>query len=312
MKNVSSWPVFIPAKIVIRNFVSGAMPAEQRCARDATWGTQNKILKFNKYRRIFRTRKENNCEGNMKSFVESLKNIKSRLVLLKDNRGQSLTSEVSDFTIEKIRIGINEIKRKLLLRKNLEIKHSERLRFHFQKLIEGYKNARLRGDFVNCNFDLFGVVGFKRNEEMHSNVISWFLNPEESHGWRAQFLRSLMKKVYQLEVDEKAIYKVSREVQEEGDRVDIFVKSKNFLLIIENKIDSEEHGDQTIRYSERYDSENPFCIYLTPKELPPKSERFRLVSYSTIRNILEELVPSLESSFFVNQFIKHIKNNLEV
>lgn len=173
------------------------------------------------------------------------------------------------------------------------------------------------GGWRKTHFNLFEILGVQRREEPHSDIIAWLINPEETHGLGNVFLQEFIKKIFNLELPFDSQIKVFRESQKGGDRPDIIVEGNNWLLIIENKIDSSENNSQTLRYANRWRktggiNKNVFLVYLSPDGRTPISPDFRPVSYRIIRELLERMQFQGDSEFLIRNFINHIFIDLEV
>ena len=93
------------------------------------------------------------------------------------------------------------------------------------------------------------MLGIARREVLHSNFLGWLLDPAGSHGLRAIFLERFMRDVIGqwdglrvLEVERMDLNAV--DVRREWRHIDILVKCDRFVVVIENKIDSQDHSDQ--------------------------------------------------------------------
>lgn len=144
--------------------------------------------------------------------------------------------------------------------------------------------------------NIFEILGVPRNENVHSNFLAWLLNPNESHGYGTfplqQFLRliALTAKTYpcnnKISIDSQFLDKLllgtktvaSVRIEREKwtsnkKRMDLVLEvrfeddSKTLPVIIENKVDSNEHDNQTNEYHEwaKGKYENPLFVFLSPK-----------------------------------------------
>ncbi len=129
-------------------------------------------------------------------------------------------------------------------------------------------------------FNIFETLSIVRAEIRHSNVLAWLLNPNETHGLNSYFLKKFIQSVY---VDNEEIYKhLNYEevflweypdvyVYRENMSIDILIvdESKQFVLVIENKIDSSEHNDQLVKYRQfidnKYSNYRKMYVFLTKK-----------------------------------------------
>lgn len=106
----------------------------------------------------------------------------------------------------------------------------------------------------------------------------FLLDPGENHGLGDYFLKTLFKKalvgstsqgIGAIDIDVANLS--DAEVERERFQIDVLVHSERgrLVLAIENKVDSDEHGDQLKRYGQSVDQEFPdYCkalIFLTPR-----------------------------------------------
>ena len=136
------------------------------------------------------------------------------------------------------------------------------------------------------------ILGINRRETIHSNFLAWILNVHETHGL-SHF--SIQKFLEILVRDQEAINRhpeffnavitdslkitdveISKEKTILNGRLDIYVeasiiihgKKKTLKIIIENKVESKEHGDQTLKYYNHFNKnatdEIVLYVFLTP------------------------------------------------
>ena len=164
-----------------------------------------------------------------------------------------------------------------------------------------YHELKLYYDFKG----IFDILGIMRNENVHSNFLAWLLNSEQHHGLNnypiRKFLEMLVMSLFDCQYAKAKInlfpeylidyiitgnyevvdVKVEREkVIDNSKRIDIFIdltikinnedsKITNIKIILENKVYSKEHSEQTVQYYEwaytnfKDDSELIF-VYLSP------------------------------------------------
>lgn len=85
---------------------------------------------------------------------------------------------------------------------------------------------------------VFDIAGFPHYENVCSNILKFYLNPNNEHGFGDLFLSSLMCIVPDAEYESKPEFiKINREVQtKKGGRIDIVIETENLIIGIENKI----------------------------------------------------------------------------
>lgn len=110
---------------------------------------------------------------------------------------------------------------------------------------------------MGYNFNIFELAGIKRDEVKISSILAWLLNPMGSHGQGSLFLNTFLKLIPEeaWSDNKKPLDFTNCHVLTEcyGDvesRMDIVIDTDSFFLIIESKIDTEEHHNQLNRYKE--------------------------------------------------------------
>jgi len=140
------------------------------------------------------------------------------------------------------------------------------------------------------------ILGVSRRELSHSNFIAWLLNDQESHNLSSypikKFLEILViSSKYKQQVKHKELFDsiiiddlkienleiITERVIKNVGRVDLYIEAKVFYanrlqklrIIIENKVSTKEHSDQTTKYYNYYENlqdkswENLY-VFLTP------------------------------------------------
>lgn len=181
-------------------------------------------------------------------------------------------------------------------------------------------------DFENDNnlrkFNIFEVLKIQWKELSHSNVLSWLLNPEESHGLGDVFLKVLLEDIKKenpkfleecsLNMDYTSFYTLR-----EKDNMDIQLISdkEKVAIVIENKIWHSESGNQLQKYTQiierKYsDYKNDF-VYLSPKKTHASNQKWKSYEYKNILSILDQfLEKDVIKSNEVRIFIQHYTHNL--
>lgn len=143
-----------------------------------------------------------------------------------------------------------------------------------------YHELKLYYDFKG----IFDILGIMRNENVHSNFLAWILNPNEKHGLSSYPMRKFLEMIVMSLFDcqyakessklfpeyltdyiitgnyEVLDVKVEREkVVDNNKRIDIFIDLSlqldgeeseviDIKIILENKVYSREHSEQTVQY----------------------------------------------------------------
>ncbi len=146
-----------------------------------------------------------------------------------------------------------------------------------------------------------------RNENAHSKVLAYLLDPKEKHEHNYEFLKQFLTVIYGLDefcdfdlsttkvfieyptYDEKGIY---------NGRIDIYLEHESFVIIIENKLDTQDHDKQLKTYHNFVKSRKEnikrkiYVFYLTlygnePTEIDSRNVTDKCISYR--KHILEWL-----------------------
>ncbi|MBZ0303513.1 MAG: PD-(D/E)XK nuclease family protein, partial [Anaerolineae bacterium] len=157
-------------------------------------------------------------------------------------------------------------------------------------------------------FNLFEAIGMVHQEIRHSHFLAFLLSPSENHGLNDLFLRRLMIQavsdtetppVSPIELDVADFQ--SALVQTEWRSIDILIvnESSRLVIALENKIHSSEHSNQLARYRDivlrNYPKYQHLFMFLSPEELPPTDVNYIPLSYSTIAEVLDEVLAIQES-----------------
>jgi len=172
-----------------------------------------------------------------------------------------------------------------------------------QKLLEFIMDEDLeRLENIINNFNIFSALGIVSLENIHSNFLSWLMNPSEIHGLSdyvlKRFLRTILVQAPSL-VPDLSIFNLdgmsfsNAEVLREWNRIDITIidDHNKIICIIENKINIKEHSNQLKRYKTIVNKEYPdYChiyIYLTIEGDSPSDKEYIGISYDEISNIID-------------------------
>lgn len=164
--------------------------------------------------------------------------------------------------------------------------------------------AKITGE----NFNIFSVIRMETDERYtHSAIIGELLNPKGSHGQGSVFLKLFFKEIAVLNEIENFDYDNTQVILEEfigrkndnsnfSGFIDIVLKEKNNIIVIENKIYAGDQDEQLKRYKNYY----PNCtlLYLNLFGSAPNKEStidlefekdFQIITYfHNIKNWLDK------------------------
>lgn len=177
------------------------------------------------------------------------------------------------------------------------------------------------------SFNLFEAIGQVRREERHSDFLAFLLNPDQPHGLGDTILRRFVQVALsngarlpgKLRTLDAALFDLREaHVEREWNWVDILVRcdAESFILLVENKVSSEEHSDQLNRYLRLVESSFPgyrvLPVFLTPAGQEATHDQYYQVSYADVHGILAEVLErSTALSSDLQVVIRHYKELLQ-
>jgi hypothetical protein len=196
-----------------------------------------------------------------------------------------------------------------------------------------YDNPDLeRLEAILDDFNPFEAMHWTRQEVRHSTFLRWLLDPSETHGLGAYFLRAFAKRIAHrssgvhptapsvFDVDSWTLQRT--EVLQEWNSIDLLIKDDidGFALIVENKIDTGEHSNQLQRYRQLVESSFPahqkLYSYLTIGGAAPSDEFYVPVDYSEIVALIDDTIErrgeqlGAEVRSFLSHYSEMVRRNI--
>ena len=144
--------------------------------------------------------------------------------------------------------------------------------------------------------DFLDIIGLARHENTHSRMLKWLLNPTGRHGLGCALVRRLVEYCdVKLVPAHLAVRKVTFSQWRNDREADLVVWSKDFTLVIENKVDAPEQPRQCDDLYANFKTENaPLFLFLTPDGRPPRTatapcaqRSFKTLSWPQVRAMIE-------------------------
>lgn len=163
--------------------------------------------------------------------------------------------------------------------------------------VELLKTMRQKAKHSPGQMNLLDLLSTSHLENNNSTIIATLLNPNSRHNhpeFGKKFLYAIKKKCNSLEI--KPIKEVTREKPTDSNRrIDIFIETESNIIIIENKINAYDLGDQIKDYKnwadnynvqlKKYNEEKKvIVIYLTLRGGDPSEISFDSESLQTIKD----------------------------
>ncbi len=165
----------------------------------------------------------------------------------------------------------------------VELNRLKRLSELVIPIIENNKKQRIERERHGDFFNVFSILKVERNEVYtHSAMLCELLNPKGSHGMGDTFLKLFLEEIPLRRINDKnllntktAIIKKEKSIgpinrkKETGGQIDILIEfeSKEYAIVIENKIDARDQETQLARYyhylTKNYPKKNFTILYLT-------------------------------------------------
>ena len=185
-------------------------------------------------------------------------------------------------------------------------------------------------------FNMFDVINRAHKEQVHSEIISWLLDPYENHGMSDSFLKTFLKDVLKrnrghtyaklspIKIDIMSFANAKVQTEEmfsNKRRADITIlcetDENKLYVLIENKLFSGEGEEQTKDYvietEKRYPNYEHLYIFMTPELKDAESKMFLPYSYVYFIELLEDFLKNNDELNDNTRFIiKQLKWNIEV
>ncbi|MBT3463958.1 PD-(D/E)XK nuclease family protein [archaeon] len=159
--------------------------------------------------------------------------------------------------------------------------------------------------------NFFNILNVTKTEIRHSNFLAWLMSPNESHNLNTIFLKWFLKDIFSSEkidwanefsIDSLNLHNIK--VYREWQNIDILILHEEFVIVIENKVDSSEHSRQLKRYFEIINDSFPDLkkafVFLTIDGLNPKDEKdanqYISIDYGLIKSLIKIVLSVYKNS----------------
>ena len=201
------------------------------------------------------------------------------------------------------------------------------------ELIEKQRNEFDALNFVGQLSRLGGGRALWGQEEFHSRMLAWLLDPRQGHGLGDRFLNPFLLRAGVRPTAHSTDWSATKVVREWGNAVDgqpgrldilIVNEAQRFLCAIENKVFSNEHSEQLTRYRKALELSHPtfakYHLFLTRVgDIPFREEEreyWTPLTYSMIHDIVRQIVedndnsPNEDVRAFLRQYATTVRINL--
>ncbi|GAI86416.1 unnamed protein product [marine sediment metagenome] len=159
---------------------------------------------------------------------------------------------------------------------------------------------------------LFDSLAISDSERIHSQTIAWIFSLDDeilNFNEKSKILKNIFKITEEFEIS-------SIIVETELNRIDIFIQTDQDQFIIENKLKSSEHSEQTSRYMDsipyiyKDDSKTKHFGFLTLINEMPKNETWIPITFSKLKESLSEIELDCKKkeSIFISEYCQTLEN----
>ena len=186
---------------------------------------------------------------------------------------------------------------------------NENIKTELSNLVKDPKLEELSLSLHTPNF--FSILNATKAEIKHSNFLAWLMSPNESHNLNTIFLKWFLKDILssdkvdwanEFQIESFNLHNVK--VYREWHNIDILIKHEEFVIAIENKVDSSEHSRQLKRYTDIINDSFPDLkkafVFLTIDGINPKNEddanKYISIDYGLIKSLIEIVLSVYKNS----------------
>jgi hypothetical protein len=156
------------------------------------------------------------------------------------------------------------------------------------------------------------ISGYPHYENVCSNILQFYLNPSNEHGFKDLFLQSLLQLVHKDFQGSVEAASVEREVRTKNDkRLDLLIETEGFVVGIENKIFHFLHNDlkeyQDIIQTRSYKQKKAIGIVLSLRPIKDKESIKKMAEAEFINISYEAFISSIRSNIgtYINNTNTH-------
>ncbi len=165
------------------------------------------------------------------------------------------------------------------------------------------------------------ISGYPHYENVCSNILAFYFNPLEEHNLNYlvinSFIKTLINKNYDIEViNENYNLKIEREyITIKGNRIDLVIQDKDFVIGIENKIDASVYNDledysTTLNKLNKNSIKVLLSLYDNSSKLD-KSEFINITYQEFFKQLKTDLLNYQDNNkwlIFLKEFIQNLEN----
>jgi len=169
---------------------------------------------------------------------------------------------------------------------------------------------------MNSNKTLFESLAIADAERVHSQVIAWiFFLPDDVIDHKVKL--NALKDLFNLSNTNDEVIGVIERCETEVKNIDILIETNKYVFVIENKLKSSEHTEQTTRYKEYVEKEyasktKRIYGFLSLIEDNPKDKDWVVITYDKLHKALNDCLRKAKKGtreyYLLDDYVETLKN----
>lgn len=169
--------------------------------------------------------------------------------------------------------------------------------------------------------NIFEISRFPHYERVFNNVLAFFLDSSENHNLKnivyKSFLELLKSKSAKIDLCDEETWWVSREkITENGNYIDIFIKSENYIIGIETKINAKLNNDINDYYNHIYKiakdgRQTPIFVILSKNHISKNRKNIFNITHEELKKFILNNIDFIDNNkyfYLLNDFLENMNN----
>lgn len=176
-------------------------------------------------------------------------------------------------------------------------------------------------EFSKEDKNIFEISGFPHYETVFNNVLAFFLDSSENHNLKNIVYKSLLEllksKSAEIDLCDEETWEVNREEStENGKLIDILIKSENYIIGIETKINALLTNDIDDYYNHiekisKESGQKPIFVILSKKSINENRKNIFNITHKELKSILEKNINFNDNNkyiYLLKDFLDNMNN----
>lgn len=184
------------------------------------------------------------------------------------------------------------------------------------KFLSEYSNI----EFSKEDKNIFEISGFPHYETVFNNVLAFFLDSSESHNFKNIVYKSLLEllksKSDKIDLYDEETWEVNREEStDNGKLIDILIKSENYIIGIETKINASLTNDIDDYYNHiekiKENGQKPIFVILSKKSINENRKNIFNITHEELKKFILNNIDFIDNNkyfYLLNDFLENMNN----